>query len=305
METGTQRRRELKLTIRVQEDLWERLPAAAKRPAKGIWTGLTMATSPARVLPDYLIIGTQRGGTTSLYEHLVRHPRIPRALTKEVRFFDVEYSRGLTWYRSHFPTQVYKWARERSGHNMVVGEATPDYMFDPRVPSRVVAAIPGVKLIALLRNPVDRAYSHYWHQVRRGFEQLSFEDAVQRERDRARKYGEEAAGSLERHHHSYLARGIYADQLSAWLDIFPRERFFIEASENLFNDPACVVGALFRFLGLPGPPSGSFPELNANSSGKMEASIRDNLDAYFRPHNVRLYDILGMDLGWERHKDMG
>jgi hypothetical protein len=253
------------------------------------------------VLPDYLIIGTQRGGTTSLYEHLVRHPRIPRALTKEVRFFDVEFDRGLTWYRSHFPTQMYKWAREQMGQSMVVGEATPDYMFDPRVPERVATTLPDVKLVVLLRNPVDRAYSHYWHQVSRGFEQLPFEEAIQRETDRTRRYGVEAPDSFERHHHSYLARGIYADQLNMWLDVFARDRFFIEASENLFREPARVVGDLFHFLGLPDHPYGSFPVLNANSSGRMQASTYENLTAYFRPHNERLYEILGSDLGWERH----
>lgn len=293
------------MTIQVQEDLWERLPGAAKRPVKGIWTGLTIATGPARMLPDYLIIGTQRGGTTSLYEHLVRHPRIPRALTKEVRFFDVGFDRGLTWYRSHFPTQMYKWARERLGQNIVVGEATPDYMFDPRVPARVARVVPDVKLLVLLRDPVDRAYSHYWHQVSRGFEQLPFDEAVQREMHRARKYGEDPPGSFERHHHSYLARGIYADQLNSWMDVFPRDRFFIEASENLFKDPASVVSTLFHFLGLPDYQHGAFPVLNANSSGRMQASTHDDLVAYFTPHNERLYEILGRDLGWKRHQPGG
>jgi Sulfotransferase domain len=285
--------------MRIQEDLWDRLPMAAKRPVKGIWSGVTLATSPARVLPDFLIIGTQRGGTTSLYEHLVRHPAIPRALTKEVRFFDVEYGRGLTWYRAHFPSQMYKWARQKAKESLVVGEATPDYMFDPRVPPRVAAAIPEVKLMVLLRNPVDRAYSHYWHQVSRGFEQLSFEDALDREITRAVKFGEEPFGSFERHHHSYLARGVYADQLQRWMDFFPRDRFFIDASESLFKDPARVLADMFRFLGLSDCGLGCFPVLNANSSGKMDPSTRKRLTDYFRSHNDRLYALLGRDLGWE------
>lgn len=288
--------------MRIEEDLWERLPVAAKRLVKGIWTGLTLATSPARVLPNYLIIGTQRGGTTSLYEHLVRHPDMPRALTKEVRFFDVEFGKGLMWYRAHFPSHMYKWARQRSGHAMVVGEATPDYMFDPRVPPRVAGAILEVKLVVLLRNPIDRAYSHYWHQVSGGFEHLGFEEAVAREASRAEKYGEEPYGSFERHHHSYLARGVYVDQLHMWMDLFPREQFFIETSESLFKDPARVVRDLFHFLGLPDHPQGAFPVLNANSSGRMDASTRENLADYFRPHNQRLYDLLGRDLGWADQK---
>jgi Sulfotransferase domain len=284
--------------MRIQEDLWERLPVAAKRPVKGLWNGITLATSPARVLPDFLIIGTQRGGTTSLYEYLVRHPAIPRALTKEVRFFDVEFDRGLNWYRAHFPSQMYKWTRQRTGQPMVVGEATPDYMFDPRVPPRVSAAVPEVKLIVLLRNPIDRAYSHYWHQVSRGFEQLTFEEAIKRETSRTEKYGEEPRGSWERHHHSYLARGVYVDQLSMWMDLFPKDRFFIEKSERLFAHPAAVVGELFQFLGLPDERGGSFPVLNANSSGKMDPITRQMLADYFRPHNERLHRLLGRDLGW-------
>jgi hypothetical protein len=166
------------------------------------------------------------------------------------------------------------------------------------VPPRVSVAVPEIKLIVLLRNPIDRAYSHYWHQVSRGFEQLTFEEAIKRETSRTEKYGEEPRGSWERHHHSYLARGVYADQLSMWMDLFPKDRFFIEKSERLFAHPAAVVGELFQFLGLPDERGGSFPVLNANSSGKMDPTTRQTLADYFRPHNERLHRLLGRDLGW-------
>jgi hypothetical protein len=194
---------------------------------------------------------------------------------------------------------MYKWARQRAGYPMAVGEATPDYMFDPRVPARVAEVIPEVRLLVLLRNPIDRAYSHYWHQVRKGFEQLPFEAALDREITRAGQYGEEPLGSFERHHHSYLARGLYAEQLQMWMNVFPRERFCIETSESLFQDSDRVVAKLFCFLGLPELPLVGFPVLNANSSGKIDPTTRKRLADYFRPHNQRLYSLLDRDLGWD------
>jgi hypothetical protein len=163
----------------------------------------------------------------------------------------------------------------------------------------VAQAIPEVRLVVLLRNPIDRAYSHYWHQVNRGFEQLAFEDALDREMTRAVKFGEEPVGSFERHHHSYLARGVYADQLQMWMDFFPRDRFFIETSESLFQDSSRVAADLFRFLSLPDHPLVGFPVLNANSSGKIDPPTRKRLADYFRPHNERLYSLLDRDLGWD------
>src|SRR5690348_1015601 len=142
-------------------------------------------TSPLRLLPDFLIIGTQRGGTTSLYHYLQAHPCIGPASTKEVHFFDMRFHKGLAWYRGHFPSRIDQYAVEQAhGHSLVTGEATALYLFHPHAPKRVAEALPSVKLIVLLRNPVNRALSHYYHAVKHGQETLSFEEAIQGEEQR-------------------------------------------------------------------------------------------------------------------------
>ena len=172
--------------------IWERLPSPARDAAKKGWAGYARLTARGRLLPDYLIIGTQRGGTTSLYKYLTRHPSLAHALTKELRFFDLNYDKGMAWYRSRFPSRRYKQlVRRTRGVELVVGEGSPDYMFHPHAPGRIARTLPSAKLIVFLRNPVDRAWSHYWHQHSRGHEPLSFDEAVLREPERL-------AGELEK-----------------------------------------------------------------------------------------------------------
>jgi len=289
----------------VAERLWEGLPRWAKDGAKSAWAGYALLTSRSRLLPDYIIIGTQRAGTTSLYKYLVRHPAVGHALTKELRFFDLHYDKGIGWYRSRFPSARHRSRVERTkGHPLLVGESSPDYLFHPHAPGRVAALLPNVKLILLLRNPVDRAFSHYWHQSKRGFEPLSFEDAI--EQEPARLQGEldriledERYVSFERHHHSYLTRGIYADQLRTWMDRYPRDRFLVERSEDFFADPSIVLARALEFLDLPEWHLSEYDKFNAFSSGRMSPSLRKDLLAYFRPHNERLYELLGRDMGWD------
>jgi hypothetical protein len=283
---------------------WRALPEPARDAAKAAWAGYSRLTAAGRLLPDYLIIGTQRGGTTSLYKYLVRHPSAAHALTKELRFFDLNYHRGMAWYRSRFPLRLYRDLMRSRGVGLVVGEASPDYLFHPHAPRRVREALPEVKLIVLLRDPIERAYSHYWHQFRRGHETLSFDDAVAREAERLdgeldRMLRDPRYLSYERHHHSYLARGVYVDQLRAWMDRFPVRRFLIERSEDFFDDPPLVFKRVLDFLGLSAWELTEYETFNAFTSGTMDPKTRRDLARYFRPHNERLYEFLGRDFGWE------
>src|SRR6266496_2269605 len=142
-------------------------------------------TYPIRLLPDFLIIGTQRGGTTALYHYLKTHPCIASASTLDTHFFDKKFSKGLGWYRGHFPTRLEKfYAEHLRGHPFVTGEANSSYLFHPHVPKRVAQELPQAKLIVLLRNPVDRAYSQYYHAIELGRETFSFEEAIQYEQER-------------------------------------------------------------------------------------------------------------------------
>ncbi len=289
----------------VADRVWEGLPRWAKDGAKKTWAGYALITSRSRLLPDYIIIGTQRAGTTSLYKYLVKHPAVAHALTKELRFFDLFYDKGIGWYRSRFPSARYRSRVERTkGHRLLVGESSPDYMFHPHAPRRMAELLPDVKLILLLRNPVDRAFSHYWHQAKRGFETLSFEEAIEQEPERLRgeldrMLGDERYVSFERHHHSYLERGIYVDQLRRWTDRYPQDRFLIERSEDFFADPSVVLRRVQEFLELPHWDLAEYEKFNAFTSGSMSTTLRKDLLAYFRPHNERLYEFLGRDLRWD------
>jgi hypothetical protein len=187
--------------------------------AARLWRRLTAGR---RTLPAFIIIGAQKAGTTSLYKYLRQHPNIVPALKKEVKFFDCNYDLGLDWYRSHFP-----YHSKLNGQKMT-GEASPHYLFHPLAARRIANVLPEVKLIALLRNPVERAYSHYQLNVRRGREPLSFEQAIDKEEERLQGMREKilAGEDIPLYnflHYSYLAKGIYADQLQYWFAQFPRQ----------------------------------------------------------------------------------
>src|SRR5437588_6703195 len=261
-------------------------------------------TNPLRLMPDFIIIGAMRGGTTSLYSYLTEHPNIGPAYMKEVHFFDVYFSKGLHWYRAQFPSSVQKYYAERVQKQcFITGEASPYYLFHPHAPKRIAKILPQVKLIVLLRNPVSRAYSHYYHEVAGGHEKLSFEEAIECEQERIGKEAEELARneryvSYKHRHYSYLARGIYVDQLKVWMDLFPKEQFLILKSEDFFADPATGLQQVLEFVNVPGmgiqKHKQVYEQLNTTKPPAMAAATRKRLVKYFEPHNARLYEYLGV-----------
>jgi hypothetical protein len=246
-------------------------------------------TAHLRQLPDFVIIGTQRGGTTSLYRYLTEHPDVGPAFRKEVHFFDRYYKKGIDWYLAHFPVR---------GEAPLVGEACPYYLFHPDVPKRVREAVPHAKFIALLRNPVDRAYSNYQMKVKRGIETLSFEDAIDKERERLSSSDDPV--SLPWRHYSYLRRGLYVDQLKRWMSVFPREQFLIIKSEDFYKEPGRVLQQTLTYLGLRPWSLASFRAYHLSEYAEIAPSTRKRLAEYFAPYNQQLYAFLGRDLGWER-----
>ncbi len=262
-------------------------------------------TAPIRVMPDFLIIGAQKCGTTSLYTYLEQHPCVIRAFRKELNFFDLGFQRSILWYRGYFPTLLYKQYIEKvNRQNAITGEATPQYLFHPLAPERVAATLPNIKLIVLLRNPVDRAYSHYNHEKVRGRESLSFEDAINLEKKRL---SSELEKILEYKNYKchiylrfpYLSRGIYMDQLQNWMRFFPREELLIFKYEDLVAEPPAVFKQTLNFLGLQ---SWELKNYKASNVGKyssgLEPALRNRLIDYFEPHNERLYKYLDIDFGW-------
>jgi hypothetical protein len=247
-----------------------------------------IATAHLRQSPDFIIIGTQRGGTTSLYQYLVAHPRVGRAFRKEVHFFDRYYDKGIAWYLAHFPVR---------DEFPVVGEASPYYMFHPEAPKRILAAVPDAKFILLLRNPVDRAFSQFHMKVERGLETLPFDEAIEREPDRLAVSTDPLHPAWR--HHSYLARGIYADQIERWFQCFPQHRFSIVKSEDFYRDPVVILQETHAFLGVE-PHRPAILKIHHRAEyGEMDPVVRRRLVDYFAPHNRRLYDLLGRDFGWE------
>lgn len=258
-------------------------------------------TSRMRVLPDFLIFGAKKCGTTSLYWYLTQHPKALPAYAKELNFFNYQYGRGIDWYRRFFPTVFEKYARAVRGWPVVTGEATPDYIFFPAAAARIAEHLPDVRLIALLRNPVDRAYSAYHHRVRLGVESRDFADAVREEirRDRARARDGKKPGKGKGKGSSYLEKGDYGAYLRHWYDRFPSSRILVLRTEDMARDPAGTANTAFEFLGLEPYETTDYRKQNAAPYPPMAQDVREELIEFFRPKNERLYERLGTDLSWE------
>jgi sulfotransferase family protein len=258
-----------------------------------VWT-YGRATSFARPLPEFLILGAQKAGTTALYAYLRWHPAITGPAWKEVSYFDRHYRRGVRWYRGQFPL--------RPGDRLV-GEASPGYLFHPLAPKRVKATVPEARLIVLLRDPVDRALSHYHHEVALGREPLTFEQAVEAEPERTRGEEERLLREPDYFSHpwwdyTYLARGRYAEQLERWLAVFPREQVLVVASNDLAAEPGQTYARVLEFLGASAQELDSYPRVYEQRYGEMGPDTRRRLAEYFAEPNRRLYELLGRDFGW-------
>ncbi len=277
----------------------------ARRAARWSAQAYARPTAGLRLLPDYLIIGAQRAGTTSLHRYLVQHPGVRTTLrTKGVHFFDTGYGRGMSWYASRFPTRLTAWyVARRHGVALRTGEASPYYLFHPLVPGRVAEHLPRVKLIALLRDPVQRAYSHYQHEVARGFETLSFEEAIEAEpavlaAETERMLADPGYRSFAHQHHSYLARGRYAEQLDRWRARFDDRQLLVLSSERFFAQPELVFQQVLDFLELPAFTPAAYEKHNGYDYRKMGDAVHARLVEHYREPNRQLYESLGDDFGW-------
>lgn len=241
--------------------------------------------------PSFLILGTMKGGTTSLFDHFVRHPSVTPPVTKEIHFFDLGFRKGAQWYATQLR------AADRSARSPFTGEASPYYLFHPAAPRRVAETCPLARLIVLLREPVARAFSHYHHAVRHGFEVLAPEPAFAAEEERIclqrRLLREGAVDDAPAFQHlSYQARGRYAEQLEAWLERFPPSQILVLQSERLFRHPAEVCRQARAFVGLPdlaAPPVG---RLNAGAYPPPPPRLAETLRKEFEPWNDRLARLL-------------
>ena len=258
-----------------------------------------------RALPNLLIAGGQRCGTTSMYRALIQHPAVLRPVgRKGVHYFDTDYRRGPKWYRSHFPLQrSVDRVRRSTGTAPVVFESSPYYGFHPLAAERINNELPGVKLIVLIRDPVERAYSAHAHEVARGFETEPFERALDLEEERLagadeRLVRQPFSRDLDHQHHAYVGRGQYVDLLTRLEAVFGRDQLHIVDSHRFFAEPEQVWTETLSYLGLPEAGHPVFERHNARQRSPMSDEVRARLEAHFRPYDERLADWLGWVPSW-------
>jgi len=269
------------------------LPGGWGVPARAARMTLTLGARAigrpelGHALPDFLVIGAMKAGTTFLFAALAAHPHVIRSRRREIHFFGSKFQRGTSWYRTHFPTGI-----ELRRYRAMTGEGSTSYLANPDSPGRIRSVLPGVRMIALLRDPVDRAISNYFHEQRTGRETLPIAEALAAEDARQRPG-----------HFSYRRRGLYAEQLARYNALFPRDQLLVLKSEALFAEPQRVIDRVYRFLDLD-PELGARDYTPRNLGGydpsQVAASVYEELTRYYAPYNERLYEMVGEDWGWRR-----
>ncbi len=268
------------------------------------------ATARFRADPDYLVIGAKRGGTTSMARWLLEHPDVSslfpaRETRKGTYFFDVNFSRGEGWYRSHFPTKAsLQRQAKRKGRPVLVGEATPYYLHSIHAAERAFQAAPKAKVIALLRDPVDRAFSHWTERTRNGVETLAFEAALAAETERlageeSRMLADPSYVSFAHQHFSYIDQGRYVNGLSRWLDTFPAEQILVLRSEDMYADPGKIYGQVLEFLGLSSYEPAAFSAWNMKPKDPVSPEATALLKAALSQDTIKLEALLGREMNWQ------
>jgi hypothetical protein len=290
-------------------------PRQAREQVRGMLVRYGERTSDQRPLPDFLIIGTKRGGTTSLWFALAGHPDVAPLFPalqelKSPHYFDIHYDKPLGWYRSFFATRGQLRRHEaRTGRRAFTGEASPYYMFHPLAAERIAKVLPEVKLVVSLRDPVERLWSHYNERLAGRTETLGVEQAVDAE-------GGRLAGEVERivaeqpgyysfHHDlsSYLARGRYLEHLQPYLDRFGQDQLLVLRAEDYYSDPQGELAKVSAHVGLaPFVDQGTPEHYNKLPRSSMPDALRARLVEYYRPHVDALQAALDRDFRWKNFR---
>jgi hypothetical protein len=291
----------------------ERAAQVARGAGRRAFRAYGIATAGARPLPDFLLIGAKRGGTTTLYYTLLGHPQVlpqwpsaglvpKRNDTKGVHYFDAHPDRSVRWYRSHFASERER-RRVGAGDRVVTGEGSPYYLYHPCAAARAAHVVPDARILVLLRHPIERTFSHFREQTRNGIETLSFEDAIDAEARRTA--GEEERLIADPRYHSYaheqqsyVRQSEYARGLRRWLEHYPREQIFVGRSEDFYEDPQRVYDQIAEFLGLRSHRLADVAPWNVAPSSTMDPSTRARLEEHFAPHVAELEALTGRRFGW-------
>lgn len=277
--------------------------AAFLRPPSPMRVGLPRgfrwrrATSPLRALPDFVIIGAMKAGTTSLFHYMAQHPRVFGAARKEVHYFDRHYDKSDNWYRAFFPLRATLALR-----GALACESSPLYLTQRRVPKRMYALVPEARPIVILRDPVERAWSHYRHMVHTRGEVRDFETlfAALPQHDEGYLFTDEDPLGWEQPVPAgdFCARGVYDVALRRWFEVYGRERVIVVFYEDFVRDAETVLSGLFETLGLPPAPVATGRIHNRGLELPLSEDLRARLAARFAPSDARLEKLLGRALPW-------
>lgn len=274
--------------------------------SKNFYRSYCNTTSSFHTLPDFLIIGAAKCGTSSLYDYLMQHPNVGKSLTKQIHFFDRYFDRSVSWYKVCFPFLWQKFYMEKIQHKKFsTGEATAHYMTHPLAAQRAHKVIPNVKIIVMLRNPADRAYSHYSMEKDHNNEKLSFEEAIEKEPERIKGEIEEMLNNQNNSgrnypHKAYLKGGEYIEQILRWRKFFPKENFIFIKSEDFNKNPSLIYNEVLNFLKLPPYELEKYEKIRKRKYEKMKPDTRKKLVEYFYPYNKKLCDFLNKELGYDQ-----
>jgi hypothetical protein len=252
-----------------------------------------------RELPTYFIVGAKRAGTTSLDEYIKAHPLVLRGLVeKGCRYYDVNYSRGPEWFRTQLlpKSEVDRIAR-KLGQRPILGESSPYYAFHPDAAQRIAADVPDARLIFVLRDPVERAWSHHRYEVARGFETLEFTAAFAAEAARMAEPDPDVRDHNHRHF-SYVARSRYAEQLLRLRASFDPEQILVIESEQLFADPRSTMDTVFAHLSLDPVLMESYETFKGQSSSAVPAEAASMIRAAVADDVSRLVGLLEQPPSW-------
>lgn len=282
----------------------------AYRAARGAHTAYGKLFGRAHTLPDAYMIGFAKCGTTSLFEYLAEHPDVRGGLAKEVHYFDhgSRYARGDSWYRACFPLSLERTVRTKLlRKKMTVIDATPRYVNHPHAMHRIKRITPNAKFIAIVRDPIERAYSHYnMNASEAGVvnEDLSFADAILKESQRIsgeyeKMERDESYYSTEYYGHGYAEGGLYSRWLKTWMAEFPKSVLVLD-SGALAADAQKALDEVTDFLGLDRHKLADASRRNVgrHDSDGIDDQTRKHLADYYREPNAELYSLLGRDFGW-------
>jgi len=283
------------------------VPTPAKTAVGAAIRGAGQVSAPLRSGPDVLVVGAKRAGTTFVWSSLLSHPQVMPMVPaaehlKSTHWFTRHADRPESWFLGHFPLDRSRAAHARRHGAALTVEANPLYLFDPRVVRRASALLPDARVVVLLRDPVERAYSHYRERLKAGVEGLGFAEALAAED--ARLAGEQERMAADPTYYArawdwygYRRRGEYADQVQAWRQAYGTDQVLVLRSEDLYADPSATLGTIQAFAGLDPHPLGR-ARRNSVPGSALPPGPAEELRAHFEPHTTELARLLDTEPWW-------